>query len=61
MLGYASVARTLDVYARLFGDDPDAVADRLDEAAARARAHSLQNAAAQTSIMILSAVGPSGR
>ena len=29
---------TLDVYAGLFGDDLDAVADRLDEAAAKARA-----------------------
>ena len=30
MLGHASVAMTLDVYAGLFGDDPDSVADRLD-------------------------------
>jgi hypothetical protein len=33
---------TLDVYAGLFGDDLDAVADRLDEAAVRARADSLR-------------------
>ena len=32
MLGHASAAMTLDVYAGLFGDDLDAVADRLDEA-----------------------------
>jgi integrase len=37
MLGHASAAMTLDVYADLFGDDPDQVADRLD-ATARAAA-----------------------
>jgi integrase len=42
MLGHASAAMTLDVYAGLFGDDLDAVADRLDEAAVRARADSLR-------------------
>jgi hypothetical protein len=31
MLGHASAAMTLDVYAGLFADDLDAVADRLDE------------------------------
>jgi integrase len=30
MLGHASAAMTLDVYAGLFGDDLDAVADALD-------------------------------
>ena len=34
MLGHASAAMTLDVYAGLFGDDLDAVADRLDATAA---------------------------
>jgi integrase len=34
MLGHASAAMTLDVYAGLFGDDLDAVATRLDEAVA---------------------------
>lgn len=33
VLGHASAAMTLDVYAGLFGDDLDAVADRLDQAA----------------------------
>jgi hypothetical protein len=33
---------TLDVYAGLSGDDLDAVADRLDEAAVRTRADSLR-------------------
>ena len=32
MLGQASIAMTLDVYAGLLGDDLDAVATRLDEA-----------------------------
>jgi hypothetical protein len=36
MLGHASPAMTLDVYAGLFADDLDAVAARLDEAATRA-------------------------
>jgi hypothetical protein len=30
MLGHASAAMTLDVYAGLFGDDLDALAERLD-------------------------------
>ncbi|MDH6465953.1 hypothetical protein M2302_006155 [Micromonospora sp. A200] len=33
MLGHASASMTLDVYAGLFGDDLDAVANRLDDAA----------------------------
>jgi integrase len=45
MLGHASAAMTLDVYAGLFGDDLDAVADRLDGAAVRARADSLRTRA----------------
>ncbi len=32
MLGHASAAMTLDIYAGLFADDLDAVADRLDRA-----------------------------
>jgi integrase len=36
MLGHASAAMTLDVYADLFDDDLDAVAVALDEHAARA-------------------------
>jgi integrase len=42
MLGHASAAMTLDVYAGLFNDDLDAVADRLDAAAALARADQLR-------------------
>jgi integrase len=33
MLGHAFAAMTLDVYAGLFGDDLDEVADRLDATA----------------------------
>ena len=45
MLGHASAAMTLDVYAGLFGDDLDAVADRLDAAARRAAADFLRTSA----------------
>lgn len=38
MLGHASAAMTLDTYADLFDDDLDAVAKRLDKAAAASRA-----------------------
>jgi integrase len=37
MLGHASAAMTLDVYADLFDDELDGVAERLDQAAAAAR------------------------
>ena len=37
LLGHASAAVTLDVYAGLFGDDLDAVAERLDAAAELSR------------------------
>jgi integrase len=40
MLGHASAAMTLDVYAGLFGDDLDTVADLLDRAARKASADS---------------------
>jgi integrase len=40
MLGHASAAMTLDVYADLFNDDLDDVAQRLDEAATSALDHS---------------------
>ena len=42
MLGHASAAMTLDVYADLFEDDLDQLADRLDRAAGRAGADSLR-------------------
>jgi integrase len=37
MLGHASAAMTLDLYGHLFGDELDAVADRLDAAARATR------------------------
>lgn len=55
MLGHASAAMTLDVYAGLFGDDLDAVAERLDEAAARARADSLRTRATDATVLPLAA------
>lgn len=45
MLGHASAAMTLDVSAGLLNDDLDAVADRLDAAAAVARADYLRTVA----------------
>jgi len=42
MLGHASAAMTLDVYADLFDDELDAVASRLDEAVSRTRADLLR-------------------
>ena len=41
MLGHASAAMTLDVYADLFDDDLDAIANRLDEAVTASRANRL--------------------
>ena len=51
MLGHASAAMTLDVYAGLFNDDLDAVADRLDAAAALARADYLRTEAARDTVL----------
>jgi integrase len=54
MLGHASAAMTLDVYAGLFGDDLDAVADRLDELASGAAADSVRTrTAGQASLTIV--------
>ena len=41
MLGHASAAMTLDVYAGLFADDLDAVAERLDAAVRQRQAGSV--------------------
>lgn len=43
MLGHASAAMTLDVYADLFSDDLDDVAERLDEAASIALDHTTES------------------
>ena len=53
MLGHASAAMTLDVYAGLFGDDLDAVADHLDRAALRARADYLRTEAENGGVLPL--------
>jgi integrase len=58
MLGHASAAMTLDVYADLFEDDLDQVADRLDRAAARAAADSVRTGGARPA---LDAVRPGRR
>ena len=42
MLGHASAAMTLDVYAGLFADDLDTVADRLDQAFAKLNADQMR-------------------
>jgi hypothetical protein len=57
MLGHASAAMTLDVYAGLFNDDLDAVADRLDAAAAVARADYLRTVAAWDDVLPFEAGG----
>jgi integrase len=51
MLGHASAAMTLDVYAGLFNDDLDAIADRLDAAAALARADYLRTQAERDTVL----------
>jgi hypothetical protein len=42
MLDHASASMTLDVYAGLFADDLDAVADRLDRALAKLNADQMR-------------------
>ena len=51
VLGHASAAMTLDVYAGLFGDGLDAVADRVDEAAAATGADSLRTTAPSADVV----------
>jgi hypothetical protein len=58
MLGHASAAMTLDVYAGLFADDLDAVADRLDEAATSARADHLRTEAREADMPPIVLGGP---
>ncbi len=58
MLGHASAAMTLDVYADLFEDDLNQVADRLDRAAGRAAADSVRTEGVGPD---LDAVRPAGR
>jgi integrase len=53
MLGHASAAMTLDVYAGLFGDDLDTVADSLDAAARRSGADILRTPPASAPVVPL--------
>ncbi|WP_089021771.1 tyrosine-type recombinase/integrase [Micromonospora coriariae] len=53
MLGHASASMTLDVYAGLFGDDLDAVANRLDAAVAARDADYLQTGTADGALVDL--------
>ena len=53
MLGHASAAMTLDVYAGLFGDDLDAVADSLDAAALRSAADILRTQSDEATVVAL--------
>jgi hypothetical protein len=55
MLGHASAAMTLDVYADLFNDDLDAVATALDQARSRDCG---QNVATAVSRAVLTVVQP---
>jgi Phage integrase family len=51
MLGHASATMTLDVYAGLFGDDLDRVADLLDEAERKAAADSVRTREARGRVL----------
>jgi integrase len=53
MLGHKSAAMTLDVYGGLFGDELDAVADRLDAARAATNAANVRPSAAQAAVTVL--------
>lgn len=55
MLGHASAAMTLDVYAGLFADNLDEVADRLDQAFAGLNADQARTAHGTTSVRAISA------
>jgi len=61
MLGHASAAMTLDVYAGLFGDDLDQVADRLDQAFYGVSADQVRTAAGQGSTTPFRRGQPYGR
>lgn len=51
MLGHASAAMTLDVYAELFDDELDGVAERLDAAHRDAADHRFATAAADAEVI----------
>jgi len=53
MLGHASASMTLDVYAGLFGDDLDAVANRLDQAVTERNADYLRTGTTDAAVIDL--------
>jgi len=58
MLGHKSAAMTLDVYADLFSDDLDRLADRLDAAAAEARDTAASTAASEARSTVVPLASP---
>jgi transcriptional regulator with XRE-family HTH domain len=61
MLGHASAAMTLDVYAGLFGDDLDAVAERLDQAFSGRAANQVRTTGTGDTVTPLPPRGRKGR
>ena len=61
MLGHASAAMTLDVYAGLFTDDLDALADRLDQAFARLNADQMRTEPIPVTVVSLERRGTTQR
>ena len=57
MLGHASATMTLDIYAGLFADDLDAVADRLDRAFVRLDADQMRTKRRRRSVQTELPVG----
>ena len=53
MLGHASAAMTLDVYAGLFADNLDEVADRLDQAFVKLNADQVRTADGGSAVTLL--------
>ena len=60
MLGHASAAMTLDVYAGLFGDDLDAVAERLHQAVSGRVADQVRTIGTLETVTPLPAQGTAG-
>lgn len=60
MLGHASAAMTLDIYAGLFADNLDEVADRLDQAFVGLGADQVRTRAAASEVTFLGSAEPRG-
>ena len=61
MLGHAKASMTLDVYADLFDDDLEAVADRLDEIARSANSRNPADFLRTGEVVALPAARPTAR